>query len=83
MMLKSKELLCQDGTVIGNIEDKENLRNPISRLLVNRFDDACSLLLKAAQPKSLHGTDMAHFEYFPREVLVAFWEHSRACKPLD
>jgi hypothetical protein len=57
MTLKSKELLCQDGTVIGNIEDKGNLGNPISQLLVNRFDVAFSLLLKAAQIKSQHKAD--------------------------
>jgi hypothetical protein len=43
-----------DGLVVGNIEDKSALRNPISRYLVRSFDTALLTLLHSAAPKSLH-----------------------------
>jgi 2-polyprenyl-3-methyl-5-hydroxy-6-metoxy-1,4-benzoquinol methylase len=47
-------IVYQDGIVIGNIEDKENLKNPISRQLVKKFDDTLLGLLKSINPNSLH-----------------------------
>ena len=49
-----RNIVYQDGIVIGNIEDKENLKNPISRQLVKKFDDTLLGLLKSINPNSLH-----------------------------
>jgi len=48
------KLSYQEGIVIGNLEDKEHLTNPVSRLLVRRFDTTLLDLLRMAKPKSLH-----------------------------
>ncbi len=48
------KLTYQDGVVVGNIEDKARLRNPISRQLVRRFDAALFALLEIAKPRSLN-----------------------------
>lgn len=47
-------LLRQDGVIIGNVEDKNNLKNPISRRLVNGFDTALFELIRGADPQSIH-----------------------------
>ncbi len=44
----------QDGVVIGNVENKENPRNPISRMLIRRFDETLMRFIIAASPTSLH-----------------------------
>ena len=44
----------ENGTVVGNVEDKSNLNNPISRALVSGFDESFLRYLKIAQPKSVH-----------------------------
>ena len=44
----------QDGIVVGNIEDKENLKNPVSRRLVRGFDATLFKFLQIAKPRSLH-----------------------------
>lgn len=44
----------QDGIVIGNVEDKENLRNPVARRLVRGFDRALDELIAAGAPSSIH-----------------------------
>jgi 2-polyprenyl-3-methyl-5-hydroxy-6-metoxy-1,4-benzoquinol methylase len=49
-----KFISYQDNTVVGNIENKESLKNPIARLLVNRFDKTLIDLLQYCEPKSLH-----------------------------
>lgn len=49
-----RSIVYQDGIVIGNIEDKENLKNPISRQLVKKFDNTLLGFLKGINPNSLH-----------------------------
>lgn len=44
----------QDGVVIGNVEDKSSLDNPISRHLVGRFDHALFDLVATVGPTSVH-----------------------------
>ena len=44
----------QDGIVVGNIEDRENPANPLSKFLIRRFDETLFRLLSAANSKSLH-----------------------------
>jgi SAM-dependent methyltransferase len=48
------KMKIQDGIVIGNVEDKTSLNNPISRWLVNGFDRSLFNLIKQSEPKSLH-----------------------------
>ena len=51
----STKLIYQDGIVVGNIKDKAHLRNPVSRLLVSRFDAAFFFdLIDVRQPMSLN-----------------------------
>lgn len=44
----------QDGIIVGNIEDKTKLKNPISRMLVSGFDSTLFSILDQIQPKSIH-----------------------------
>ena len=49
-----RSIVYQNGIVIGNIEDKDNIKNPISRQLVKKFDDTLLGFLKGIKPNSLH-----------------------------
>lgn len=51
MMAKIK---FEDDLVVGNIEDKANLKNPISRALVEGFDNDLMDLISKTNPASLH-----------------------------
>lgn len=42
------------GVVIGNVEDKSNLSNPIARRLVAAFDESLLEFVRAANPSSIH-----------------------------
>jgi len=54
MRKRRVSLSYQDGIVVGNLEDKENLKNPISRLLVKRFDKTLFKFFRIAKPRSVH-----------------------------
>lgn len=43
-----------DGMIIGNLEDKSALRNPIARALVRGFDDRFGAFVREAAPSSVH-----------------------------
>lgn len=53
-MKTNKQLEAQDGIIIGNIEDKSSLSNPISRYLVQGFDHSLLELVEMADPASIH-----------------------------
>lgn len=53
-MKKEKRVKYQDGIVIGNIEDKSNVKNPIAKILVQRFDDVLFDFIENTYPKSVH-----------------------------
>lgn len=44
----------QDGVVIGNVEDKANLNNPIARWFVDGFDSKLFELIEKSSPASIH-----------------------------
>jgi SAM-dependent methyltransferase len=44
----------QDDIVIGNLENKADLRNPLARWMVGNFDRRLLELLDACAPRSLH-----------------------------
>lgn len=54
MIVKKAKIVYQDGIVTGNIEDKSKLKNPISKILVQRFDEVLFQLIEASDPGSIH-----------------------------
>ena len=48
------EIRVEDGIVTGNVTNKEDLKNPISRWLVKGFDEAVMSLFSQANPGSVH-----------------------------
>lgn len=44
----------ENDLVIGNVEDKANLKNPIGARLVENFDKTLFELIESVQPKSIH-----------------------------
>lgn len=54
MAIREDRLRKQDEIVVGNIEDKAALKNPIARRLVAGFDSALLRLTAAADPSSIH-----------------------------
>ncbi len=51
-MQKSK-LLLENGIVVGNIEDKQNLKNPLARLLVHNFNRTISRMIRVVNPTTV------------------------------
>jgi len=47
------ELKIEKGIVVGNVEDKSNLANPLARLLVKSFDQSLLELVQASAPTSI------------------------------
>lgn len=45
---------AQDGIVIGNLENKAELRNPLARWMVHNFDRTLLELIEACAPRSIH-----------------------------
>ena len=43
-----------DGLIVGNIEDKSALRNPVARALVRGFDNAITALVGQVAPRDIH-----------------------------
>ena len=54
MIVNKAKISYQDGIVTGNIEDTSNLKNPISKVLVQRFDEALFELIGESGPTSIH-----------------------------
>ena len=54
MVDKNDKIRYQNGIVIGNIEDKSSLKNPISKLMVQGFDRTLFKLIERSDPKSIH-----------------------------
>jgi SAM-dependent methyltransferase len=52
--MENHEKQAEDGILIGNQVDKSNLKNPISRRLVQGFDQALFSALDDLSPQSLH-----------------------------
>ncbi|MGD8243146.1 MAG: methyltransferase domain-containing protein [Desulfobacterales bacterium] len=52
--VQKEKIVYQDGIVTGNIEDKSNLKNPISKILVQRFDRILFQLIEENSPASIH-----------------------------
>jgi 2-polyprenyl-3-methyl-5-hydroxy-6-metoxy-1,4-benzoquinol methylase len=50
----SKSPILENGIPIGNQVDKENLGNPLFRLLVQRFDKTLQSLVDQTMPSSIH-----------------------------
>lgn len=48
------KLTTQDAIVIGNIENKAGLKNPISRWMVHNFDRTLLDLIDVCNPRSVH-----------------------------
>jgi len=44
----------ESNVVVGNVEDKANLKNPISKWLVQNFDNTLFDFLQTANPASIH-----------------------------
>lgn len=49
-----EKIAYQNGIVVGNVVDKSKLKNPISKLLVQRFDAILFKLISECQPRSIH-----------------------------
>ena len=54
MIVKKAKVVYQDGIVTGNIEDKSTLKNPISKLLVQKFDEVLFEFIEESRPASIH-----------------------------
>jgi 2-polyprenyl-3-methyl-5-hydroxy-6-metoxy-1,4-benzoquinol methylase len=50
----SNSPILENGVPIGNQVDKENLGNPLFRMLVQRFDRTLHALIDQAKPSSIH-----------------------------
>ncbi len=48
--MASPKIHTENGVVVGNVTSKHSVGNPISRMLVKRFDQRISTLLGKAQP---------------------------------
>jgi len=44
----------ENDLVVGNVEDKANIKNPIGAKLVENFDKTLFELIESVQPKSIH-----------------------------
>lgn len=49
-----KTLQYKEDILLGNVEDKANLKNPIARGMVRGFDNSLFELIRRAQPRSMH-----------------------------
>ena len=54
MPRKPNDIIYEGGTVVGNIENKETVKNPISRMLVAGFDKRLFEFLHGSRPASIH-----------------------------
>ena len=54
MQEKKDKVSYQGGVVVGNVEDKANLKNPVSKMLVKRFDETVFKFLQKVDPQSIH-----------------------------
>ncbi len=45
---------CKEPVISGNLEDKEHLKNPVFKLLVNRFDKDLLDLVRIVNPKQVY-----------------------------
>ncbi|MFC1680215.1 hypothetical protein ACFL1S_00250 [Pseudomonadota bacterium] len=52
--MRNKVFEQEDGVVIGNIEAKEHLSNPIPKRLVEQFDHCLLELVRTGNPSGLH-----------------------------
>lgn len=53
-MHRQKKISRQNGIITGNIENKEELSNPIAKFFVNQFDKTLFEFIKSTNPKSIH-----------------------------
>ena len=53
-MYSKTRVKVEEGVVVGNVEDKAQLRNPVSRYLVQKYDDALMSSILEAKPESIH-----------------------------
>lgn len=54
MAAKDDRIRYQDGTIIGNLEDKANTSNPIAKAMVAGFDRSLEGLLDNSKPQNIH-----------------------------
>ncbi len=69
---KISKLRRQDGVIVGNIERKDELTNPISRWLVGGFDRTVLQLLEIAGPQSVH--EVGCGEGRLTELIASTWQ---------
>ena len=93
--MESHKKQSEDGILIGNQIDKNQLANPISRRLVKQFDKALFTALDAVRPSSIHeigcgegrlARQLSH--RYPVEILASDFsatliqENQQNCPPL-